>query len=410
MSRNNACRRSFGFTLVELLVVIAIIGVLVGLLLPAVQAAREAARRMSCSNNFKQIGLAIHNYHSAFKQLPKHASGTDWDPATGSILDHSFITNQLQASYLVGLLPFVEQQGLWEQVSNPLVNTSGVGPTPWNPMGPIAHGGYFEYEPWTLNVQSFRCPSDPGLGLPSLGRTNYAACLGDSTILSWLGTTSLTGSSGAPIMASDVRRYLRGAFVPRRKLAFRDIIDGLSNTIVAGEITTDLGDNDVRTRGSFENGTGVIDSVPGAQLCRTSNQVDPGRPQFWNATIFPAHDPGSSGSPFTGAFLAGSGRGFCWASSNNMHTVMTTTLAPNSELCLATRTLNAEGNWSASSRHQGGVHVLLGDGAIKFVTDSIDAGNSSFPMQTMTAGQASPYGVWGALGTRAIREVFEAPF
>jgi prepilin-type N-terminal cleavage/methylation domain-containing protein len=69
-------KKQSGFTLVELLVVIAIIGVLVGLLLPAVQAAREAARRMSCSNNFKQVGLAIHNYHSAYKQLPLQGGGT----------------------------------------------------------------------------------------------------------------------------------------------------------------------------------------------------------------------------------------------------------------------------------------------------------------------------------------------
>ncbi len=113
-----------GFTLVELLVVIAIIGVLVGLLLPAVQAAREAARRMSCSNNFKQIGLGIHNYHSAFKQLPNQGTGTHVSEALGGrdVWDTNpgrEISSNMRLSYMVGILPFVEQQALWEMISNP---------------------------------------------------------------------------------------------------------------------------------------------------------------------------------------------------------------------------------------------------------------------------------------------------
>ena len=184
-------RKQTGFTLVELLVVIAIIGVLVGLLLPAVQAAREAARRMSCSNNFKQIGLAIHNYHSAFKQLPTHGAGTDTlggpapNGSTGATTNwwsNYGAANAWRLSALVGLTPFCEQQALWEQISNPstvnALDPSTPYTVPWPAMGPVPQN--LRYAPWVTEIPTLRCPSDPGVGLPALGRTNYAACLGDS--------------------------------------------------------------------------------------------------------------------------------------------------------------------------------------------------------------------------------------
>ncbi|SMP73464.1 prepilin-type N-terminal cleavage/methylation domain-containing protein [Neorhodopirellula lusitana] len=178
--RVQTTRRTSGFTLVELLVVIAIIGVLVGLLLPAVQAAREAARRMSCSNNFKQIGLGIHNYHSAFNQLPQNMSGVPTVVGGGN-------HNRLLLSYLVGLTPFVEQQAIWEQITNG-VDADGTTRTP---MGGDPWSSAFG--PWDTNIPSFRCPSDPGNQRPAVGRTNYAACIGDNPWLSHTGGKNRAG-------------------------------------------------------------------------------------------------------------------------------------------------------------------------------------------------------------------------
>ena len=205
-----------GFTLVELLVVIAIIGILVGLLLPAVQAAREAARRMSCSNNFKQIGIAVHNYHSAFKQLPVNGTGS---ARTASTPNATNDCNRLFLSWLVPILPYMEQQGLWDQISNRSViavnngtplGTGGV----WQPMGPCPWRT--QYIPWVTQVPMFRCPSDPGqrIAAGQLARTNYACNVGDAVdpLTTVASTTSV--SSGITTLQHSKRTGLLSELEP----------------------------------------------------------------------------------------------------------------------------------------------------------------------------------------------------
>lgn len=430
---------SRGFTLVELLVVIAIIGVLVGLLLPAVQAAREAARRMSCSNNFKQIGLGIHNYHSAYKQMPTHGQGTKsgasgddhicagaggecpggGPPGWAVIWSNWGQSNGMNLSAHVGILPFIEQQALWEQISNPMnVDSEGNSPPTdvsvgYQPMGPSPTAGRgARYIPWLTEIPSFRCPSDPGRGLPAMGRSNYAVCGGDSSKYAYYGKRnpgmepSSTGSTDVPgwytttwgpAGATRGRAHLRGAFVPHEKSAFRDILDGLSNTLMMGEVATDLGDADTRT--SIRS-RGITDATT-MDVVACDGDTDPTRPQFWA----PAYTYG------TGLAGATSGRGFRWASFAPYYTQFFTIKGPNSLSCGQDNALNG-GVFSTSSRHQGGAHVLMGDGAVKFITDSIEAGNLAAPPITDTnvPGGESPYGVWGSLGTKASREVIEEEF
>ena len=406
--------RQSGFTLVELLVVIAIIGILVGLLLPAVQAAREAARRMSCSNNFKQIGLAIHNYHSAYKQLPQQGVGTiDFvDQNNGRI--HwwgSYTThNYWRLSALVGVSPFMEQQGIWDHISNPSVKTVSGGPPPtpsgfWPPMGPTPMR-QTQYVPWASEIPTLRCPSDPGVGLPAMGRTNYAACFGDSMVRTMHGThlphipPSFGWNNGS---REHSRAANRGVFVMRGEMKFRDILDGLSNSIAMAEIATDLGDRDTRTigarhpaRGSAQN---MIRDNPSTCIDEPT-MIDPERPRFWQGS-----------NSFEPSWKA---RGFCWADSNQRQTGFHTILPPNSALCIP-HDSNGIAIMTASSRHQGGAHVLMADGAVVFMTDSVESGNQYHAMVHRNGnaandnfpGRESPYGLWGALGTRANRETIQ---
>lgn len=401
MFRPSSPRR--GFTLVELLVVIAIIGVLVGLLLPAVQAAREAARRMSCSNNFKQIGLAIHNYHAAYNAMPTQGSGTERLTTAQPFTPPG--NSQVRLSFMVGILPFVEQQALWEQISNPYVSSSGAT---YQAMGPLPSMSLTEYnpnpyEPWITNIPSYRCPSDPGQGLPSMGRTNYAACMGDANHQTREGESYRRGdgtiNTGA---ATNVNTACRGAFIYRKQTKFRDFLDGLSNTIVCGEILSDLGDNDIRTTPA-NNGGRTANQWRTGGILRCRGGIDATRPLFW--------DPGQ-------AIEASSEerRGSKWMCAIVLYSGFFTMLPPNTETCFHGNR-HDEYITSTSSRHQGGTHVLMGDGAVKFITNSIEAGNSNSPQvkegddaNTLPAGSQSPYGLWGSLGTRASSEIIDTEF
>ena len=236
--------------------------------------------------------------------------------------------------------------------------------------------------------------ANPGVGLPAMGRTNYAACLGDANRFHDAGRFS-SRLVLDPDNAEEIQASGRGVFVARREVKFRDILDGLANTIACGEIATDIGDRDKRTRPNEDVGTTEVQNNPIA--CR--GDVDPERPAFWLPTV-------------NLRSRNNEGRGFRWANGNGVFSGMNTILSPNKELCVRWGPTGL-GMLPASSRHQGGAHVLMADGAVVFITDSIEAGDETHGTVRLggTLGRApgskSPYGLWGALGTKNARETVE---
>jgi|688.fasta_scaffold00031_100 prepilin-type N-terminal cleavage/methylation domain-containing protein/prepilin-type processing-associated H-X9-DG protein len=208
-----------GFTLVELLVVIAIIGILVGLLLPAVQAAREAARRMQCSNNLKQIGLAAHNYESSMKVLPSGYVRTN---------------NQEGWGWAALLLPYTEQGSLYEQL------VVGRGNLNQIISSPPANFAQLIQTP----ISSFICPSDSGYEgdgiLPDspIGRAPFA--IGGAEIKPALSNYKAAAGPLSPQQGGSTvtSRDSRGVFYGNSRLSISGITDGSSNTMAFGEADT----------------------------------------------------------------------------------------------------------------------------------------------------------------------------
>ena len=191
------------FTLVELLVVIAIIGVLVGLLLPAVQAAREAARGMSCRNNLKQIGLALHNYHGAHRRLP-----SGWVPRAVPDVDGGFGERW---AWKVALLPQLEQTAVYES----LEVARGAAPIP-PANDPRAR----------VILSAFRCPSDPGGDF----NESFPDANGD-----FYPKSNYPGVHGRGEQVSDAVAGGNGVFAKASRIRFADVIDGTSQTFAVGE-------------------------------------------------------------------------------------------------------------------------------------------------------------------------------
>ena len=310
-------RRRPGFTLIELLVVIAIIAVLIALLLPAVQAAREAARRMQCTNNLKQLGLAMHNYHQAQNTFPIGRMGLNYYYPT------SITPNPNRRTWALSIMPFIEQNAVFQSVNFSL--------------------SFYEPANTTVimtKVAGFHCPSDPNTDAIEVGSTavqrregNYVVNWGNSHFNQadtpggtggqyWNATDPWTGPYGIPI------RFLGAPFGGNVAKGVVNIVDGTSNTLLMAEVIIGLdspGNATLDVRGDIYNDD---------QVCTTFMGVTP---------------PNS---------LLPDSEGYC----NYPYGLNPPCTTCGSKPSYVT----------ARSFHSGGVNALLSDGSVKFFKSSIN--------------------------------------
>ncbi len=298
------------FTLIELLVVIAIIAILIALLLPAVQQAREAARRTQCKNNLKQLGLALHNYADIFGMFPPGC--VNINPGLGAP-DLNIDTNLGNWAWSAFLLPQIDQAPLFNQLN---INQLSM---------PQAVDIPASLQAMQQPLQAFRCPSDIGPGLNTnrgfIGITTTATQ--PLALSSYVGVNSSGELRRSPGNASGAAN---GIFYMNSNVGFRDIPDGTSNTAIVGERCWSLHTN---AQGSQTLNAGSVFGTRGTRQNSEKGLADAmgcGRYKL-NFTAF-------------------------WPT-------------PNGSQATARRVFG--------SYHTGGAHFVLGDGAVRFISENIDA-------------------------------------
>jgi prepilin-type processing-associated H-X9-DG protein len=332
---------------------------LIALLLPAVQAAREAARRMACSNKVKQMSLALHNHHSSHLEFP---------PCHGT-LDGRFSIETRNCGTTVYLMPYLEMSAIYDVIYNAPPNTYRA---PWN-FPVIRNGGLLSIFMCPSNVAKSRLvsestyhPTDNTIIHPN----SYVYSMGDA-----LWSYSMATSTHSAYC------YPRTMFFQDKRKTFNDLLDGTSNTVAVSECLTPARVHGTDVRSNIARYTGIWDGThhgkPGrclTGLTMTSNtnfdetnRITANWHSLWRGLIVTCG----------------------WWQVN----LFSTMIPPNSPMCVYDDTW---GVLPPRSNHSGGVNVSLFDGSVRFINDTINCGNLN---AAAVKSGPSPFGVWGAMGS-----------
>ena len=379
---------------------------LIALLLPAVQAAREAARRMTCSNKIRQLAISLHNHHDAQNSFPARTwgiPGTVANEAYNATLGYAPLDggstgagNRARFAAWVALLPFFEQQAIYDTIkSNPYVPPIEMNNNRWQ-------GGTWQNNPWKQKMDPLLCPSDGAANSrtgDSQQGSNFCVSQGD-----WAGHTQ---NNDTPATVRQQPRT-RGVFAAGVQRGIETISDGTSNTLCISERAV-WDQTRMIIGGGLAHNRG-IEPLAGSRALENNGSNVAGDNDYVNVNPNACLLMKGPGGRFrddlaTADIYGGGDLGLRWADGGAFCNLFCTILPPNSPACNASdgtsndRILNPP-----TSFHTGGVNTAMADASGRFISDSIGAGSVTVLTRIDHNTGASPFGVWGAMGSRNGRE------